>query len=148
MVSLCREAASLPRSTRSSARSRNSRAFFCANSRPSSAFSAKNFRVSSPDFGANNTPTSAPTPSPTKKYEILDPTLSAISASNVQRNTAICLPQYILTGTAVLKRLCASWHLAQFFQHLFRPRPRKHFAQPFQSRPLYVCHAAKLFQQL
>src|ERR1700739_4064025 len=136
MVSLCREAASLPRSTRSSARSRNSRAFFCAKSRPSSALSDRNFRVSSPDLGENIPPPGAPTQVPTKKYEIFDPTLSAISASNAQPNPAFCQPQYILTDTGVQKRLCASQRFAQLFQHPFGPLLWHHLAQPLQSRPL------------
>src|SRR5262249_49166960 len=62
--SFCFIATSLPRSINSSARSRSSRALRCAYSRPSSAFFARNSRVSSPDFGANKIPTRAPTPKP------------------------------------------------------------------------------------
>src|ERR1700722_8646536 len=59
----------------SSARSRSSRALRCAYSRPSSAFCARNSRVSSPDFGANKIPTSAPIPSPTRKKLTFEPAL-------------------------------------------------------------------------
>src|ERR1700688_1195126 len=59
----------------SSARSRHSRALRWAYSRPSSAFCARNSRVSSPDFGANKIPTNAPIPRPTRKKLTFDPAL-------------------------------------------------------------------------
>src|ERR1700690_2465434 len=71
---------SLLRSIISSARSRNSRAFFCAYSLPSSALDARYSRVSSPDFGANRMPSKVPTPSPTRKKLTLEPTLLSLTA--------------------------------------------------------------------
>src|SRR5271156_2203589 len=71
---------SLLRSIISSARSRNSRAFFWAYSLPSSAFDARYSRVSSPDLGANRMPSNVPTPSPTRKKLTFEPTLLSLTA--------------------------------------------------------------------
>src|SRR5277367_3150556 len=107
MDSFLRAATSLPRSIKSSARSRSSRALRVANSLLSSAFWAMRSRVSSPERGAKSTPTRAPTPRPTRKKLILEPTLSAmVVILREKRNIAKRVVQYHLTSIQAGLWLC------------------------------------------
>src|SRR5271155_4649781 len=97
---------SLLRSIISSARSRNSRAFFCAYSLPSSALDARYSRVSSPDLGANRMPSNVPTPSPTRKKLTLEPTLLSLTAHlQYEANMAVARRQLFTRPPASLPAL-------------------------------------------
>src|SRR5881394_1156031 len=151
--SFLRTATSFPRSINSSARSRSSRAFFCAYSLPSSAFFVRKSRVSSPAFGAKSTPTRAPRPSPSIKYVTLEPTLSAMTPSihsKGHRSTAKVRPQWPLTGIVHSKRLMLARMLRRMLQaceNSLRAFSRNDRTQLFYARTLNIRDASEFFEQ-